>query len=338
MKYGNWLRLASALCAVGLLACQSSTLTAAKLYIKQEKPGKAKEQLLQALETEPDNPEVHYLLGTLQGEDGDHAAMVDAFHSSLELSAEFAGRIDEHCRYYWARAYNQGVRLSRSDSPDYPAAQQCFHDATVIIPDSLQGWRNLAYVYYQMEDLDSAIEVYERIAADAPSDTTSINSLGVLCLSKGRMEDADRAFSRVLELDPRHTGALINLAVICTDTERLDEAEDLYLRAIAADPEAAQPHYNLGNLYWNAKRFDEAAAAYRQAMALTPEDVDVRFNLAVTYLSLDDPDNALPLLLELSEQTPDNGSVWRELSRTYAIKDMPEESKHAHQMAEALGK
>jgi len=335
----HWLRLACAL-ALGTLTlgCQSAALTAAKLYIKQEKPGEAKEQLVLALETEPDNPEVHYLLGTLLGEDGEYEAMAGSFQRSLELSTGFAGRIDQHRQYYWARAYNQGVRLSRSESPDYPAAQQSFRAATVIIPDSLMGWRNLAYVYYQMEDLDSAIEVYERIAVDAPSDTASFNSLGVLCLGKGRMEDAEQAFSHVLELDAEHTGALINLAVICTETERLEQAEELYRRAIAADPQASQPQYNLGNLYWNAQRYGEAAEAYRQALALTPEDEDVRYNLAVTYLSLDDPDSALPLLQWLSEQTPDNGSVWRELSRTYAIKDMPEESKHAHQMAEALGK
>lgn len=335
---GYWLRLACAL-ALGALAlgCQSTALTAAKLYIKQEKPGEAKEQLLQALQTEPENAEIHYLLGTLYGQEEDFESMVASFERSLELSSKFAAPIDEHRRYHWIQSYNKGIRFARANSPDFEAANRAFGDATLIDPSKLEAWRNLAFVRYQVDDVDGAVEVYRYIAAEAPTDTVTCNSLGVLLLGEGRAAEAAEAFEQVLALDPSHSGALINLAVVYTDEGRSEEAEALYRRAAEVDPEAAQPHHNLGNLYWNQKRYNEAAEAYRAAVERDPEDADSRFNLAVTYLSLDDPAAALPLLQPLSEETPDNGSVWRELGRTWALLGKVRESERAYGVAEQLG-
>lgn len=325
--------------AVGalVLGCQSTALTAAKLYIKQEKPEQAKTQLLEALETEPENAEIHYLLGTLYGKEGDFESMVASFDRSAELGSTFAATIEEYRRYHWIQSYNTGIRFARASSPDFAAANQAFGDAVLIDPTKLEAWRNLAFVRYQLDDIDGALEVYRHIAAEAPTDTLTFNSLGVLLLGEGRQREAGEAFERVLELDPVHAGALINLAVVYSDEGRTEEAEALYVRAGAANPEAAQPHYNLGNLYWGQKRYEEAARAYEQAMERDPADPDTRFNLAVTYLSLNEHEAALPLLQALSEETPDNGPVWRELGRTWALLGKVSESEKAYGMAEALG-
>ncbi|MFH1571190.1 MAG: tetratricopeptide repeat protein [Gemmatimonadota bacterium] len=325
--------------AIGALgvSCQSASLTAAKLYIKQEQPERAKQQLLEGLQTEPQNPEIPYLLGTLYGKEGDYAAMVDAFGRSLALSPKYASQIDEYRRFYWIQSYNNGIRYARTSDPDYAAARQAFEAAVLIDSARLEAWRNLAFARYHVDDIDGAIAAYEHIASSAPTDTVTFNSLGVLYLGESRPTEAARAFQHVLELDPVHQGALVNLAVVYTDAGRLAEAEELYLRATTANPEASPPYYNLGNLYWNQKRYKEAATAYGRAVELTPDDPDARFNLAVTFLSLDDPDSALPLLQKLSEDTPDNGSVWRELGRTWALKGKVRESEHAYERAEALG-
>jgi len=333
-----WMWLACAL-ALGAFAlgCQSTALTAAKLYIKQEKPDAAKEQLLAALQAEPENAEIHYLLGTLYGKEGDFESMVASFDQSLGLSSSFAAQIDEYRRFHWIQSYNSGIRFARANTPDFNAANESFENAVLIDPGKLEAWRNLAFVRYQMEDIEGAVGAYRHIATEAPTDTVSLNSLGVLLLGEGRQGEAAEVFEQVLELDPTHAGALINLAVVYTDEGRVDEAEAMYKRAGEADPEAAPPYYNLGNLYWGQKRYDEAAAAYEAAVERDPTDPDSRFNLAVTYLSLNNPDDALPLLQALSEETPDNGPVWRELGRTWALLGKVRESEKAYGMAEALG-
>ena len=53
---------------LGILGCASEQLTSeqlisAKLYIQEENWEKAEEFLVRALEVEPENPEIRYLLG-----------------------------------------------------------------------------------------------------------------------------------------------------------------------------------------------------------------------------------------------------------------------------------
>ena len=66
----HFLNLLLATLFVVSTACQSPTMTAAKLYLKQEEPLKAKEQLLLTIEAEPENAEAHFLLGKLYGAEG----------------------------------------------------------------------------------------------------------------------------------------------------------------------------------------------------------------------------------------------------------------------------
>jgi Flp pilus assembly protein TadD len=63
--------LALALAAsIGLWACQSKEVTSAKVYIQQGDWNKAIEQLQIAVQTYPNDPEAHYLLGRGYAEKG----------------------------------------------------------------------------------------------------------------------------------------------------------------------------------------------------------------------------------------------------------------------------
>ena len=64
MRFVCWLAV---LVSVAGLGCQSSAMTAAKLYIQQEQPQEAKKQLALVLQTEPENYEAHLLMGQLLG-------------------------------------------------------------------------------------------------------------------------------------------------------------------------------------------------------------------------------------------------------------------------------
>ena len=97
----HFLHLLLAALFVVSVACQSSTMTAAKLYLKQEEPLKAKEQLLLTIEAEPENAEAHFLLGKLYGAKGHMRKW------SLSLrryrAVPFQAEIDVLRQNYWAR-------------------------------------------------------------------------------------------------------------------------------------------------------------------------------------------------------------------------------------------
>ena len=330
---GRWAALA-ATWLLWVAGCQGMALTAAKLYIKQEKPQQAREQLELGLQTEPSNPEIHYLLGKLAGEDGRYEDMIGHFDRCLELSPKFKPKIHERRRFYWSRIYNRGIREAGEPSPDFSSMAELFRVATTISPTRIEAWRNLAFAHYRLDKYDEAIEVYEHVIELAPADTATHSSLGVLYYTQGRLEEAEQTLGELLKLAPTHTGALTNLAVIYTEQGRLSDAEDTYRKAIEIDPDSWESHYNMGNLYWQQQNFAAARVAFERSVELDPEHRDSRYNLAITYISLNETEAALPLLQHLSEETPEDKSVWRELGRIYANKGMFAQSEDAYARAE----
>jgi len=319
------------------LGCQSAALTSAKLYLQEDEVAKAKEQLEKALVANSDHPESHFLLGKVHGLQGDYAAMVASLDRSLELSPKFSEDIAQLRHHYWAREYNQGVTLARAETPDFVAAREAFELATLINPDSLQSWRNLAFTHYQLGNTDGAIATYQRIVAIAPGDTAVLSNLGALCVQERRYGEAVQALSRLVEFIPDDFKTYVNLGIAHERLDQIQEAEGAYLRAVELGPGETMAHYGLGNFYWNREQYEAAREAYARAVALDPEDADARFNLAMTYLRLEDDDGALPLLEQLAAQMPENGGVWRQLSLIYARKDRVKESKEADARATALG-
>lgn len=337
-----WIRLGTVLSWGGalllggapLVGCQSSALTSGKLYLQQEKYDRAIEQLELAVQETPENPEAHFQLGRAYGLEGHFEKMAEAFDRSVALSPKYRQEIADTRLHYWTRIYNDGVRAASNREPDLERARQFFQTATRVMPERLEAWHNLATLTYQLGDVDGAIQVYRHLVTVAPQDTASQRSLGVLCLSQERYDEAEAA---LVAAGDEHVGALVNLAIAYQHQDRLGEAKAAYLKALAIDPDQWQSHYNLGNLYWQAEDYASARDSYARAVELNPQDPDARYNLAMAHLQVEAFDEALPLLEALSRDMPENGVVWRELGRVYALKTHVAQSEAAYARAAALG-
>ena len=268
MKFAGWLAV---LVAVAGLGCQSSTMTAAKLYIKQEEPQKAREQLALVLQSEPDNAEAHFLMGKLLGDEGRYGEMVAHFNSSAAISPKFEAEIEQTRHLYWVREYNAGVGHAQGESPNYVLARHSFHNATLIDEGALDAWRNLAFVYYQTDSTDAAIATYQRIASAAPEDARAFFNLGSLYLREGRLNEAIRALSQGVTIDPENLNGLTNLAQAQAQAEDYENAEANYRKIIEQTPDDFRPYFNLGNLYWQQEKYTAAKRAYEEVLALEPD-------------------------------------------------------------------
>ena len=269
MKFAGWLAV---LVAVAGLGCQSSTMTAAKLYIKQEEPQKAREQLALVLQNEPDNAEAHFLMGQLLGDEGRYGEMVAHFNSSAAIGPKFEAEIEQTRRLYWVREYNAGVGHAQGEAPNYVLARHSFHNATLIDEGALDAWRNLAFVYYQTDSTDAAIATYQRIASAAPEDARAFFNLGSLYLREGRLNEAIRALSQGVTIDPENLNGLTNLAQAQAQAEDYENAEANYRKIIEQTPDDFRPYFNLGNLYWQQEKYAAAKRAYEEVLALEPDD------------------------------------------------------------------
>lgn len=328
--------LAYLICLIGI-GCQSTVLTSAKLYLQQDEVAKAKEQLLKAEALTPDDPEVHYLLATVHGQEGDLAAMIASLDRSLRLSPKFTEEAAQLRRHYWAKEYNRGITLATAAEPDLAAARQAFERAVAIDSTAAQSWRNLAFAQYRLNDLTAAIASYQRLQALAPADTAVLSNLGSLCIQEKRFAEAAQALERLTGLAPDDYRAQVNLGIAREKLGQREAAGTAFRRAVELAPDAAMAHYGLGNFLWNQSQYEGARDAYARAAELAPADTDARFNLAMSYLRLEDDGHALGLLEQLSTETPENGQVWRQLSLIYARQDRVAESKAADARATELG-
>ncbi|KAI0453577.1 hypothetical protein F5B21DRAFT_280728 [Xylaria acuta] len=114
------------------------------------------------------------------------------------------------------------------------------------------------------------------------STLSTMNNLGILCQSLGRLDDAEAMGNLVLQgreevLGPDHVetlGAVNNLALVCTDKDQLQEAEGMFTRALQGRQKAFGPDHlstlriiaNLGVLYARKGNLEKARDMFEQAL------------------------------------------------------------------------
>ena len=312
--------------------CQSSTMTAAKLYEKQGDFLKAKDQWLTVLEEEPDNMEAHYSLGKIHGVEGEYGKMVRSF--DLASGSEFQDEINLTLDRSWRSRFNDGVRWM---DEDIDKAIQAFRDATVIANERLDAWQNLAVLYSRSERVEDALAIYEIIVKQS-KDVDLMSQIGIYQMQEEAFGSAIETLKKVVNLDSLHFEGHYNLAIAQIKTNDLENAEKNLLIASEIDSLDISPQFSLGNLYWNRKDYTKALTAFSKAVEIDPQDNDALYNLAVTYLLIGNDQSALPLLKLLTERTPNNGVVWREIGGIYARQGRLEDSTNAYKREEELKK
>jgi len=96
----------------------------------------------------------------------------------------------------------------------------------------------------------------------------------------GLREDAIEANERAVALDPRFTKALIELAKLYKATDRAADATNRLEQAIRAGAEYADVYYLLGQLHRDQGRLEQAETAFRKALSINVRYEDARQALA----------------------------------------------------------
>lgn len=284
--------------------CSSTELTSAKLYIQQKNYSKAVEALQNEVAKNPKSDEGFYLLGYIQGEQGDIKEMLANFDKSAAISNKFAPNIDESKQYHWADGFNKGVHTFNKASKygDSDSAKTIFEDAILKFnnailcqPDSADTYKNLAYAYINMGDTDGAIAPYSKVVELTKSEDSYVQ-LADLYLQKGLGLQADgdstaatenfESSIKVLEegkkLYPDNGDILLLLSNAYIASNQLDVAKDAFKEGVDKEPENKFYRYNYGSLLLNAGEYEEAEVQLAKALELDPEYENAIYNLAVT--------------------------------------------------------
>ncbi|PIS44455.1 MAG: hypothetical protein COT22_10300, partial [Ignavibacteria bacterium CG08_land_8_20_14_0_20_37_9] len=146
--------------------CSSTEITSAKLYIQQKNWDKAIDALKKEVTKNPKSDEGFYLLGTVYAEKEDMDGMIENYNKSLGVSKKYEKEIKGARKYHWANFHNRGVaffnRAAQQTDPDSALVLNnksvyAFGLAIKLEPDTIDTYKNMAFVYMNMQKYDEAI-------------------------------------------------------------------------------------------------------------------------------------------------------------------------------------
>ena len=143
----------------------------------------------------------------------------------------------------------------------------------------LQEFIKKAQEHVKQNQIEKAIELYERIVIAAPEDDESRAQLAVLYSSTNQYEKAAQTYSKLLESDPENLKYQDGLVYSLRVAGKVDEAFELAQVYIQAQPEVSVHYARLAILYDTDGKIDEAVANYKKAIDLSPGDIQTQTHL-----------------------------------------------------------
>lgn len=156
---------------------------------------------------------------------------------------------------------------------DYPTAIQAGANAIKYNPDNYELYLYIGSCYYQMEQYDNAMQVYEK--ALEKMDTTEYEFRANIITGMGdihyQRNDTARAFDcydRALTIDPGNVGTMNNYAYFLSLAgTRLDKAEQMSAKTLQASPESSTYLDTYAWVLFRLTRYKDALTYIEKALA-----------------------------------------------------------------------
>lgn len=191
---------------------------------------------------------------------------IPELHASLGLNLQRMGRYAEA-----AREFEEVVKRSERNAVAY---------------------FNLSLSYYQMRQLEPAIENLQKALAIEPYYTRAEELLGTIWSQKKDFTRARESFEHILEIAPDDYAAHFNLGVLAAFERKWDEGESHLRRVLQIDPNSAEAYNALGSLYIGKEDLPRAEAAFSDAIRLQPGFAWAHYNLGLIFRREDRSEDA----------------------------------------------
>src|SRR5919198_2724212 len=187
------------------------------------------------------------------------------------LAACSTGRVSEMKRLQAQNAYERG--LSQVSQGQSALALSSLQEAVTLNPRSALYRDTLGMLLLDLGRVDQAIAALDEAVDLDPERGDSLFHLGTALAEARRWNDAVAAYRKAIRqpsltvLDLAHQ----NLGLALFHLGRYREAEDALRFALSLDPQLQAAYYNLGLVLIAEKRAQEAKAYFRRAQELGPE-------------------------------------------------------------------
>jgi tetratricopeptide (TPR) repeat protein len=256
---------------------------------------RAIQEARKSLELDPDDLEVHLLLGKIytlsyrRGQSDMLEAAVTEWKKVLELDPDQAEALYSLGSYYYERK-------------DFVEAAEQFHRFNQVRIGIPEGYSSEARALVGAGRIDEALAVLETSLGYRNDDADTLALLGRLYEDTGRDAEALEAYQHFLTLVPApeiqaRTGALLSRL------GRFSEAVPLFRELISQDPKNATIKVELGKALEGSRKFREAAEILSAVVEEDESHQEANYYLASCYRALGQREEAIERVRHLIAAT-----------------------------------
>ena len=290
--------------------------------------------LMPAIESTPDHPRLHYLLGSVYLDKGDMQQAIRSFQECLRLDPTHHAASQLLLQVY-EKTGNQTLAINllqeKLVKPDKRKTQQ----------DSAIAYNHLGVLHYRQGDVDKALQAYEKALELSPHHKPTKRNMHQIYLEKTyhalKTKDfpsAEQYSKKAIQLEPQNPKIYKYLANGYSINGQFTKAIENYKKALNIQPADmstqqafAKCYVGYGVSLKEQKKWDEAIAAYKQARTLDPELeiattnlVDAIWQKANAYRAEGKIDAAIQAYSELKKLHPDEPDIHALLGDLYLKK------------------
>jgi tetratricopeptide (TPR) repeat protein len=194
-----------------------------------------------------------------------------------------------------------------------------FAHLTQVEDSLIDGWLNLAMVYYSQESYDKEIATYNEGLKHIKNTNDSIIIMFNLGSRLERLKQIDRAitvFEKILEIKPDHEQSLNYLGYTLADNDmKLDYAYDLILRALEISPENGAYIDSHGWVLYKLGKYNKALGELLKAFEFIDNDPIITDHIGDVYKAISETDKAREYWQKALELDPDNEKIKEKLAQ-----------------------
>ncbi len=250
----------------------------------------ATQRLQEAIDNYPDPLEAYYFMGLIHSERAEYREMLDKFDKVREIcaraEAEENKKIKKRCKKEkmleqiddiilaeWEKTFQSGVtylkmadslsgeiktasddslkaKLERITGDLLHKAKEEFEVSLLLDSTKFEAWTNIGMVEGHLENLEAAVEHYQRSHQLNPDDIGMLPDLANALYKLERFADAVLVYNEMADKDTANAIWALTYSAICYQKlKRQDELKQTYDRILEIDPNDAQIRYQRGMYY-----------------------------------------------------------------------------------------
>jgi len=334
-----------------LTSCQSPEVTSAKVYFQQNNIEAAEEQLLIALEKEPMNPEVPFLLATqVYMPQKEWLKAKEYLEKVKEINPNYVYPVgsvsaDDQLKRLWAEIHSLGAnKFNEALNAILPIekdsllnlAADKFRLAIEIRNDEVTSYNGLMKCYYMLDDTVNLISCAEKVLDMGLFDEDIVLYYAQILFDLDQQDKALTMLNDILT-DYPESEKLQELRVqFLAQLGRLDEAKEIARKLSEDYPTNVNIMYILAQIYYKLGDYESAQYQFNKVLIENPDDMQVLQSIASSAFKAEDWIMAEEYARQMVELDPEYAMGYTILWKSLYNQGRREEAEEYRQIEKSL--